>query len=168
MDKQKLNRILEEHKLWLESGGSEGKRANLWGANLGRANLGGANLERANLGGADLWGANLGRANLGGANLWGANLEEANLGGADLRGANLREADLRRADLSHTCVTGFYCGKDFGFHHEGYVKIGCVGMPLQDWLMKYKEIGKEHGYSGEDIQRYGIMLKALEFISKIK
>ncbi len=74
MNKETLDKILDNHKLWLSSGGLKGERANLVGANLERANL-----ERANL-----VGANLERANLVGANLERANLEDANLRGANL------------------------------------------------------------------------------------
>ena len=62
-----INQIIEQHALWLDTGGEEGSRANLNGANLTRANLDGANLTRANLDGANLYGANLNGANLYGA-----------------------------------------------------------------------------------------------------
>lgn len=63
MEAEKLSKILELHKKWInnEPGG-----------------------EQANLGGADLGGAYLRRADLRRANLGGANLEGADLGGADL------------------------------------------------------------------------------------
>ena len=74
------------------------------GANLKNANLRGANLEDAELEGADLKAASLRDANLRDANLLRANLRSASLSGADLRGAWLRDVDLygaslRRADL---------------------------------------------------------------------
>jgi hypothetical protein len=72
MKQSELKTILEDHKLWLESGGEQGKQAN-----LRRANLRGANLQYANLRGANLQYANLWRASLGGANLQYANLEGA-------------------------------------------------------------------------------------------
>jgi uncharacterized protein YjbI with pentapeptide repeats len=67
-----IKKILDDHKLWRETGGEKGARANLFGANL----------ECADLEGADLAGANL-----EGANLYGADLRGANLYGADLEGA---------------------------------------------------------------------------------
>ena len=79
-----LNKILAEHKIWVESFRENGSRANLCRANLRDANLGGANLRDANLCDADLRDADLGGANLGGANLRGADLRDANLGGANL------------------------------------------------------------------------------------
>ncbi|CNI99512.1 pentapeptide repeat-containing protein [Yersinia frederiksenii] len=59
-----LNKILAEHKIWIESYRENGSRADLRGANLRDANLRGANLCGADLCGADLCGANLRGANL--------------------------------------------------------------------------------------------------------
>ena len=77
MDATELKVILDQHKLWIESGPKEGKRAILRGANL----------EGAYLQGAYLQGANLQSAHLVGVNLQSANLQSANLVGANLRGA---------------------------------------------------------------------------------
>ena len=49
MNKDVLDKILNNHKLWLKTNGEEGERANLQGANLRWANLRGANLQGANL-----------------------------------------------------------------------------------------------------------------------
>ena len=92
MRQEKLNEILNDHKLWLE--GKGGSRANLRGADLREANLRGADLREADLRGADLrradlWGADLRGADLRGADLWRADLWRADLRGADLRGADL-------------------------------------------------------------------------------
>ena len=58
MNKQDLQKILEDHlKWWRDEKG--GIRADLRGANLSDADLRGANLIRADLSGADLRGANL-------------------------------------------------------------------------------------------------------------
>lgn len=84
MEKEMLNKILDEHKEWLETCGKKGKKADLSGADLRYANLSGANLCYANLSEADLSYANLSRANLSGANLSRANLCYANLSGANL------------------------------------------------------------------------------------
>jgi hypothetical protein len=92
-NQEELNKILEDHKLWLKDEG--GKRAD-----LSYAYLRGANLRGANLSDADLRCANLRGANLSGADLRGAYLRGADLRCADLRGAYLRCADLSGADLS--------------------------------------------------------------------
>ena len=50
----KLKKILEQHKLWLESDGEKGERADLQGAYLRHADLRGAYLWRADLQDAEL------------------------------------------------------------------------------------------------------------------
>ncbi len=82
--KPNLELILNNHKLWLDSDGNEGKLASLVGFNLVGANLSQANLAEAYLSLANLEGAKLVEANLEGANLEGANLVGANLVGAHL------------------------------------------------------------------------------------
>lgn len=57
MTKEELDKILELHKLWLDSKGKEGKRGNLEGANLQGVDLRGVDLRGVNLEGAILDGA---------------------------------------------------------------------------------------------------------------
>ena len=59
MTREELNKILEEHKKWLDTDGKEGKRADLRYANLRGDDLRSADLCGADLCGADLCGANL-------------------------------------------------------------------------------------------------------------
>ncbi len=94
---KKLAKILEAHRMWVESEGKEGERADLSGANLQKAYLGGANLQKADLREANLFKANLQKADLREANLFKANLQKAYLGEANLQGAKLQGADLREA-----------------------------------------------------------------------
>ncbi|WAX23373.1 putative pentapeptide repeat protein [Staphylococcus phage vB_SauM_VL10] len=98
--KEELNKILEEHKLWLDSNEEKGNRADLSFTILRNVNLVDADLRRAILVEADLRRANLRRATLEEADLRDAIFVEANLRKADLSHANLRYADLRHADLS--------------------------------------------------------------------
>ena len=94
-----LKSILAEHKIWIQSNGVQGQRADLRGAYLYRADLRGADLS-----GAKLNGANLIYADLTGAHLEGANLTDANLTDADLTDANLTRANLTRANLTGTIL----------------------------------------------------------------
>jgi len=112
-----------------------------------------------------LTGAHLKRADLTKANLRGANLYGACLEGANLRGANLEGANLEGANIVYVAgVIGFCLGEHFGFMtlHNQYVRIGCKGMSLDDWLLNYQEVGKIEGYTEEEIRRYGVQLKALK------
>ena len=101
-----LKTMLEQHKLWRDSGGDRGADADLAGANLARADLACANLACANLACANLAGANLADADLAGANLAGANLAGANLAGANLAGAYLAGAYLAGANLAGAYLAG--------------------------------------------------------------
>ena len=94
MNKEQLDKILDNHKLWLKTNGAEGERANLRSADLSGANLRYADLSRANLRYADLR---------------SADLSGANLRYADLRRANLRYADLSRANLDFSAFP-LWCG----------------------------------------------------------
>jgi hypothetical protein len=126
MEEYKLQKALDQHRLWIETRGVQGTRADLGGAflydadlenaNLGGANLRGANLTHANLTHANLTGANLTGANLRGANLQGANLERANLERANLIGAILKDAYLVDADLTgaNLYCANLYCANLWG------------------------------------------------------
>src|ERR1700730_16890851 len=93
-----LAQILDEHKMWVESGGETGAKADLTGANLAGADLTGVNLQDAILTKANLSGADLSMANLRGTNLVHADLHQATLLGTELRGANLMGATLYGAE----------------------------------------------------------------------
>lgn len=108
IDQETLASILEQHRLWVDSNGQSGKRADLSRIDLHGANLVEVNLIEANLVGTGLRGANLFGANLLGADLLGADLRGANLCGTSLRGANLVGADLRNADLHNADLREAY------------------------------------------------------------
>src|SRR6202008_3830014 len=93
-----LAEILDQHKIWVESGGESGGKADLCGVNLVKADLTGVNLQGAHLHKVKLRGADLSLANLRGASLVQADLRDTNLLGAELRGANLMGATLYGAE----------------------------------------------------------------------
>jgi uncharacterized protein YjbI with pentapeptide repeats len=104
--KDELNRVLQEHKTWIdiawiEAVQKEGNRAQFQGADLIGAHLNGVDLRKADLRGADLT-----EADLVGADLRRADLRNVKLTSADLREADLREADLREADLIDADLSG--------------------------------------------------------------
>ena len=144
ISKEELNKILEEHELWLKNKG--GKRADLNEvdlrcANLSNANLRCADLNNANLEGADLRYANLRYAKLSHADLRGAdlrcaslndaNLNDANLEYADLENANLLRADLRCTNLKDIKINIYTIGYNLSCPEKGsfigYKKAGdCI------------------------------------------
>ncbi|MDO5069329.1 MAG: pentapeptide repeat-containing protein [Neisseria zoodegmatis] len=107
---EEIQKILEEHELWLDSDGNEGKRADLSGKNLEGANLKGVNLKEALCLSANLIGVNLVEANLEKAALISTNLMEANLEKANLKGVDLGDAILERANLLSANLEDSYLG----------------------------------------------------------
>src|SRR6266436_4475327 len=93
-----LAEILDQHKIWVESGAESGVKADLCGVNLEKADLTGVNLQGAHLHRTNLAGADLSMANLRGVSLVRSNLQNANLLGTELRGANLMGANLYGAE----------------------------------------------------------------------
>ena len=69
MNQKELDKILENHKLWLKTNGEQGKKADLSYANLRSADLRYADLSYADLSSADLRYADLRSADLRSANL---------------------------------------------------------------------------------------------------
>ncbi len=98
VDLVELAAVLDQHRIWVESGGDEGTKADLSGVNLESADLTGVNLQGAILQRANLRNADLSMANLRGASLVQADLCNANLLGAELRGADLMGATLYGAE----------------------------------------------------------------------
>jgi uncharacterized protein YjbI with pentapeptide repeats len=92
-----LEEALANHKEWVESQGTTGKRADFSGARLEGADLISVNFRLADLSGANLKGVDLLLADLREACLARANLQEACLVGANLEGANLEGASLETA-----------------------------------------------------------------------
>jgi hypothetical protein len=164
ISEQELKEILDKHGKWLR-GEDGGSRANLSKADLSRANLSGTDLSRANLSGANLYGADLSGANLSGTDLSGANLYGADLSGAYLYGANLYGADLSGAYLYGANLYGanlltFQYQKHFAYMtSDGILKIGCINMPVSEWMLGFKEIGIFNKYSDIEIKLYGQFIK---------
>ena len=110
LTREKLNKILEEHKHWIDEDCKnwEEMRADLRRANLLNADLSGVYLHNADLRGANLCGACLCDADLRGTDLRRADLRNANLRNADLHDADLHNADLRGADLRGANLYGAF------------------------------------------------------------
>ena len=98
--------VLARHKIWLDSRGRDGCRANLAGGNLAGAVLCGQNFEGADLRRADFRGADLRNANLRHAELEGASFDGADLRGTDATGAILTDSSFQRGIVGPT-TNGF-------------------------------------------------------------
>jgi len=91
--------LLQNHKLWLDSGSRQGARADISDRDLSDADLRGLDLTAIVAARCRLMGAQLHRTTLAMADLRFADLRNAQLSYADLRGANLTRAYLSGADL---------------------------------------------------------------------
>ena len=114
MKQEELNKILDEHELWVKSCATKGKQADLSGEHLeglafddralSQASFRGAYLDGAKfidaiLVGVDFEGASLVDTDFSCANAWGANFNETNCKDALFLSANLTEASFEGADL---------------------------------------------------------------------
>ena len=172
-----IKEVLEQHKIWLDSHGKEGKKAilknmpmsglNLKYADLRKADLSGSDLKNADLSYAYLRGANLNDTDLTGANLKfatliraslrGANLSDADLRNTDLTGADLINASLYRADLRDTKLARTVLPERtliiLGLHYSvficgDWVRVGCKVYSANEWRQfSMHDISEMHGLS---------------------
>lgn len=103
MDK-KLEKIIAEHKIWLDTAGESGTRANLSCTDLSGVDLSSADLRYADLSCSDLRGACLTNADLSCANLTDADLSFADLSFADLSHSVYKGIRLLDVDLTNTIM----------------------------------------------------------------
>ena len=104
--------------------------------------------------------ADLSYADLRYANLRYANLSYADLSYADLRYADLSSADLRYANLSSANLMIFQFQRHQAFYSlDDNLRIGCLYLPLDEWVNKFEEIGKREQYSDLQIKVYGSFIK---------
>jgi hypothetical protein len=56
----------------------------------------------------------------------------------------------------------------FNESKKGYLKIGCIEKSFTEWQEQFEEIGKEHGYTDEQIKEYGLYINLAIQLSNIK
>jgi uncharacterized protein YjbI with pentapeptide repeats len=105
ISKDELEKILAEHKKWVESDKKEGKQANFSQADLTNANLSGANLRNANLQNANLEDTGISAKLLGATNLLNAKLPE-NIPDFDNGLKNVEEASKNARKLFVSMLLG--------------------------------------------------------------
>ena len=89
-----------------------------------------------------------------------ADLSYADLRYANLRYANLSSADLRYANLSSANLMIFQFQRHQAFYSlDDNLRIGCLYLPLDEWVNKFEEIGKREQYSDLQIKVYGSFIK---------
>src|SRR6266571_9498008 len=99
-----IERLLAEHRLYLETEYHQGHRANFSSADLTGRDFSGLNLRGIKMDRAVLNGADFTRAHLQSANLIGAILQEACFDSEDLSRARLSGANLVSANIENACL----------------------------------------------------------------
>ena len=122
-------------------------------------------IDADSLSGANLSWADLREANLSGADLCGADLREADLSGAYLCGADLRGADLSQCEQY---VAVIQASRHSIVVINDDIRIGCQRMTLVDWLERFEAVGREAGYTEQQIAEYGIYLRAIRDVLEVR
>src|ERR1700746_3006911 len=99
-----IERMIAEHRLYLETEYHQGHRANFASVDLTGRDFSGLNLRGIKMDRAVLHGADFTRAHLQSANLIGAMLQEARFDKADLSRARLSGANLVSASFEGACL----------------------------------------------------------------
>ena len=88
--------------------------------------------------------------------------------GADLSGADLYGADLSRADGIKLPIFNITGTLHSLLYMNGNIRIGCENHSLTEWVENYKTIGKENGYSEDQICEYGGYITTIATLIKSK
>ena len=54
------------------------------------------------------------------------------------------------------------------FCAKGILKIGCHELKIDVWLKKFKTIGKENGYTEEQIKEYGLYIELAKKLNELE
>lgn len=149
MDK-KLEKIIVEHKIWLDTAGESGTRANLSCTDLSGVDLSSTDLRYADLSCSDLRGADLSYANLR-----GADLTDADLSYADLAYANLTLAIAKRVKLVDATLTNALMFDYDNTFHRLKIRVEFAAKKLAG--EKPFEIRKNDNFKTGDIVSYQVI-----------
>lgn len=168
MKQEELNKILDEHELWVKSCATKGKQADLSGEHLEglafddralsqasfrgayldgakfidavlvNTNFEGANLKNADFSCANAWSANFNETNCKDSVFLSANLTEASFEGADLDGASFAQANLTEASLEDTNIVTAEFDNTVGIYPVCPTHGGFIG-----WTIGEDEEGNE-------------------------
>lgn len=69
-------------------------------------------------------------------------------------------ANLSYANLSYANLITFQFQRHQAFFTlDGTLRIGCMVMPISEWLLGFEEVGKNEGYNDQQIKAYGAFIK---------
>ena len=168
---QDLQNIYLSH---MDLTGADLRKANLSGANFISAKLDQAYLNRSDLTGAFFNDASLRFANFSDANLRGARLRRSDLFNASLSGCDVLDADFTGANLSRTnleCLQSVFQinGSLYQINAiDDDVRVGCMRMPLSQWLQEADRIGSSKGLTSAYIAEFKLHLNHLKALLDLR
>lgn len=187
MTEEELSALLQEHNVWLQSAGEEGKRLVLSHSDLSDHNFYNTNLEKSIFNKCNLSDCNFRRAKLRHAAMNGCNLERsdfthvkfdyASLSHSSLFCTDFHDANLRLADVTGTKLKGAHLfgtrlpantwlimGEEYSIQitHGVTLSAGCQTHSIEDWRrFRQKEIESMDGERA--IKFYPRLLDILDF-----
>jgi hypothetical protein len=83
---------------------------------------------------------------------------------------SLRGADLRWADLGQCkqYVAVIQASRHNIVATDDDIRIGCQRMTLAMWLEQFEAVGREAGYTEQQIVEYGIYLRAIRNVLEVR
>jgi len=157
---EELDKVLSDHKTWLDSHGTRGTRADLSLTDLSKMDLSYFDLYKMDLSYSILSYTDLSYTDLSNSYLFKSDLSHSDLSNSDLSGVDLTGANI--SNIIGKRIITFQGNKHFAYYVDGYIKIGCEYHTLDYWIKNYERIGTEAEYSSEDIESYGNWIKSIK------
>ena len=124
----------------------------------------GTTFTQANLAESKLINSSFRQVSFKNANLTRSILRKSAFLNIDLGGARLDRSDLRESTWADIVdppfpIYNFSLGKHLAVATPEYLAIGCEQESWYTWLRRFGDIGREHEYTDEEIERYGKVIK---------
>ena len=123
-----------------------------------------ASLAGANLAECEFVDCRFHSANFEGAILKNALFKDCCFDNANFGSNNFDGIGLVRCSLRGSALEGYICQLRGSMHSvtvcNPIVHVGCMSLPIDEWLHQYEELGRLSGYSLAEVDEYGEYLKA--------
>jgi hypothetical protein len=164
------NKLIQDHKLWIDSDGKEGKCLTLKLVDLRKKDFSGLNLSNANFIECNLRDANFSNCDLRNSNFFYSDLFSVDFRNSDLRcvnlmmtemcgvkltGANLYDAELGGAKLSSSGIFSITTmGMTVVLNHPKQIQIGDMIYSPEYWLENTSTIAIKNRQKEDEIEKY--------------
>lgn len=160
LSKQEIKEIINKHKLWLNSNGVEGVKANFSNTDLSGIDLKNINLSNADFSNSILSHVDFTNSNLSGANLSNADLSDSKLSQAKLSNADLSGTEIVGVDFSGTVLTNISINyNDLSYFPQRSLEKYAQTFKVLDWhkqpfITRSIEFSTEYSEAGKGILSY--------------